>query len=115
MRLNDDERTYLDRRQALITRWWVIGSVLLLAIGGVVGFLWVRSPLLINPWRTARLVAAERVPPATLAEMAVKLPVVFLVCCVLLVALVLFQFAAVVQERRLLRIIRDRLRDDEGR
>jgi hypothetical protein len=114
MKLDDDEKAYLDRRQALTTRWWVIGPMLLLAIGGVVGFLWVRSPLLIDPWRTARLIAAGRVPPTTLAEMAAKLPVVFLVCCVLLVALVLFQFAAVVQERRLLRIIRDRLPDGGG-
>jgi hypothetical protein len=115
MKLSDDELAYLDSRQALARRWTLIGSLLLLAIGGVLTFLWVHSPLLVNPWRTAELVAGQHVPPLTLAEMAVKLPVVFLICCVLLVALVLFQFAAIGQERRLLKIIRDRIEGDDPR
>jgi hypothetical protein len=82
-----------------------VGVGLLIAVCAVVAFLNHRSPLLVDPWETAALLEAERVPEHTLSEMAVKLPIVFLLCCGLLVAMVLFQFAAVGNERRLLRLI----------
>ena len=58
-----------------------------------------------NPRETANLLEAGRVSPPTMAEMAAKLPVVFLVCCGLLVAMVLFHIASAVNERKLLKIL----------
>ncbi len=103
--LTDEESAYLRRRRSLVRRWPVVGGVLIAAIVAVVLLLYRRTPLLVNPWETAALLQAERVPPLTVAQMAAKLPIVFLVCCGLLMALVLFQFAAGATERRLLRLI----------
>jgi hypothetical protein len=114
MRLTDQESRYLARRRSLVRRWPIVGAILLVAIAVVLAFLFLRSPLLANPWQTASLLMAERVPPPIMAEMAVKLPVVFLVCCGLLVGLVLFQFGAAVTERRLLSLIDSLLEGDRA-
>jgi type VI protein secretion system component VasF len=103
--LTEEDAVFIDRRRSLAKRSLVVGIILLAAIIGVAVFLFVSSPLLINPRETASLLEAERVPPQTMAEMAAKLPVVFLVCCGLLVAMVLFQLASAANERRLLKIM----------
>jgi hypothetical protein len=105
MPLTDEQCRYLVGRSRLVQRWPAVGAGLLAAIALVLIFLYSRSPLLINPWYTARLLETGGVPDHTMAEMAAKLPVVFLVCCGLLVAVVLFQFAVMAHERRLLGLI----------
>jgi hypothetical protein len=105
MPLDDSDLSFIRRRSALVRRWPVAAWAMLAGIVAVLGFLLYRSPLLVNPWEVASRIEAETVAAPTLALMAALLPVVFLSCFVLLVALVLFQFAAMTNERRLLRII----------
>jgi hypothetical protein len=106
--LTDRELEFVARRRRLVQRWPAVSAVLLAAIALTVGGLYLRTPLLVDPWKTSALLRGGQIPPPTIAEMAIKLPVVFLVCCGLLVALVLFQAAASTTERKLLRLI-DRL------
>lgn len=105
MPLDDSDLSFISRRSALVRRWPVAAWAMLAGILAVLGFLLHRSPLLVNPWEVASRIKAGTVAAPTLALMAGLLPVVFLSCFVLLVALVLFQFAAMTNERRLLRII----------
>jgi hypothetical protein len=105
MVVSEADLKYLDRRRSLAKRSTIVGIVLLVAIIGVAVYLYFASPLLMNPGETAALLQAEQVPPPTMAEMAAKLPIVFLVCCALMVAMVLYQLAAAANERRLLRIL----------
>ena len=105
MAMTEADREFVDRRRALVKRSMVIGIILLIAIIGVAVYLYFSSPLLMNPRETSALLQAGQVPPQTMAEMAAKLPVVFLVCCGLMVAMVLFQLATVANERRLLQIL----------
>jgi len=105
MALNERDRRFVEKRRSLIRRTFVAGVVLLIAIIGVTGYLYTKNPLLMNPGETARLLEDQRVSQPVMAEMAAKLPVMFLVCCALLVALVLFQIAAAANERRLLKIL----------
>jgi hypothetical protein len=114
MPLSDEQREYLAGRNRLVKRWPAVGAGLLAAIALVLLFLHSRSPLLINPLYTTRLIETGGVPDHTMAEMAAKLPVVFLVCCGLLVAVVLFQFAVMANERRLLGLI-DELAGEDGK
>lgn len=105
MPLDDAQLRYLAGRERLVKRWPAVGAALLTAIAAVMLYLFLRSPLLINPWHTAMLLEGGSVPQHTMAEMAAKLPVVFLVCCGLMVAMVLVQFAVTVTERRLLGLV----------
>jgi hypothetical protein len=111
MPLDDAQRRYLAGRERLVRRWPAVGAVLLTAIAAVMLYLFLRSPLLVNPWYTARLLEGGSVPQHTMAEMAAKLPVVFLVCCGLMVAMVLVQFAVTITERRLLGLVEELARE----
>jgi len=113
--LTEADKKFIERRRSLAKRSLLVGIILLVAIIGVAVFLFFSSPLLMNPRETANLLEAERVPPPTMAEMAAKLPVVFLVCCGLLVAMVLFQIASAANERKLLKIVESLVeRDNSG-
>jgi hypothetical protein len=105
MALTEGDRRFIEKRRSLVRRTFAVGIVLLVAIIAVAAYLYTTNPLLMKPVETSRLLGDKRVPEHVVAEMAAKLPVVFLVCCGLLVALVLFQLAAAVSERRLLKIL----------
>ena len=105
MPLDDSDMVYIRRRNALVRRWPPVGWAMLAGIAAVLGLLLLRSPLLVNPWEVTSRLEVGTIATPTLTMMAALLPLVFLSCFVLLVALVLFQFAATANERRLLRII----------
>ena len=108
--LSELDATYLNRRRMLTRHWRVAGWLLLAAIAAVLGFLFVASPILVSPWEVAARMRTETLPLSTVQTMALMLPVTFLGCFMLLVAVVGFQFAAAANERRLIAII-DGLRD----
>jgi hypothetical protein len=105
MALEGDGLAFVKRRSTLVRRWPAVAWAMLAGIVAVFGFLLYSSPLLVNPWEVALRIEAETLATPTLTLMAALLPIVFLSCFVLLVALVLFQFAAMANERRLLQII----------
>lgn len=103
--LGERDATFLDQRRTLTRHWRVAGWLLLAAIVAVLGFLFVASPILVSPWEVAARMRTDTLPLSTMQTMALMLPVTFLGCFVLLVAVVGFQFAAVANERRLIAII----------
>lgn len=105
MPLDEADLAFVRRRSALVRRWPVVAWAMLAGIVAVFGFLVYSSPLLVNPWEVAARIKADTIAVPTLTLMAALLPIAFLSCFVLLVALVLFQFAAMANERRLLRIV----------
>jgi hypothetical protein len=109
----ETHRKYVEGRRRLVARWNVVGWSLIAAIAAVLGFLFLTSPLLVNPFEVLARVGTGSLPAPTLDLMAVMLPVVFLGCIMLLVVLVIFQFAAIANERRLIAIIDDLLRHGE--
>jgi hypothetical protein len=113
MKLDDGERRFLDQRRRLVARWRIVGWVMLAAIGVMVLFMYLRNPMLVNPWLVMDGVEAQSIPPATLGMMAILLPVIFLVCCFLIAVLVIFQFGWVANERRLLEIV-DKLEEEDS-
>ena len=48
--LDETPRTFLEGRRRLVTRWKVVGWSLIAAIAAVLGFLFLTSPLLVNPF-----------------------------------------------------------------
>jgi hypothetical protein len=105
MAVTEGEAAFLARRQRL-TRWWTpVGWSLLIGIGGMLGWMSWRTPLLVNPQLVIASLEQDAIPQSTLRLMAGLLPVAWLLCFLLLAALVLCQFAAISTEKRLLRII----------
>ena len=84
MALDEADAVFVKRRSALVRRWPIAGSSMLVGIVAVFGFLVYSSPLLVNPWQVAARIKAETLAVPTLTLMAALLPIVFLSCFVLL-------------------------------
>jgi hypothetical protein len=112
MALDEQQQRFLARRRRL-TRFWPLGGTALLAmvLALLIG-LYLRVPLLVDPFAVAEQLHAGSIEEATLLLMAALLPLLSLACFLLLVALILFMFAAFANERRYLRAI-DSLLDTE--
>jgi len=109
-----DDLGFVEKRRPLVRRWGVVGWSLLAVIAAVLGFLFLTSPMLVDPFEVVAGVSTDSIPTARLQLMAIMLPVVFLGCFLLLVVLVIFQFAAMSNERRLIAIIDRILGDHKG-
>jgi hypothetical protein len=111
MHLKATDSIFISRRSSLVRYWPVAGSVLLLMLTGLGGWLWIDVPWLINPWEVMEALEAGELPESTLILMAMLLPVVMLACLVFSVLFVLLAWLGFANERRLLEII-DRLQAD---
>jgi hypothetical protein len=104
-KLSERDARFVEQRRTLSRRWRFAGWFLCAAIAAVLGFLFLKSPLLVAPWEVVARLRTESLPLTTLQTMALMLPITFLGCFVLLVAVVAFQFAAFANEQRLIDVI----------
>jgi len=105
MALSVRDEKFVEQRRTLNRHWRVAGWLLLAAIAAVLGFLFLSSPLLVSPWEVVSRLRTGSLADSTLQTMALMLPITFLGCFVLLVAVVALQFGSAANERRLLDII----------
>ena len=111
MHLKATDSTFINRRSSLVKYWPVAGSLLLLMLFGLGGWLWIDIPWLINPREVVDALEAGKLPDSTLTLMAMVLPVIMLACLVFSVLFVLLAWRGFANERRLLEII-ERLQAD---
>ena len=114
--LFDAELKYIDRRTRLIRIWRYVGLAVLLILVLFTCYLFLNSPLLINPFHVTEQIEAGAISQSTLLIMAAMMPLVMLLVMFVMVVLVVFLYAAFANERKLLAIIQ-KLRDkkDHGR
>jgi len=99
---------WIERRQRQV----VLGRRLLL--GGLVVWLgalvWLvlRHPLMTNPLHLLRQLEQNAVDPATLSVLAILTPLLFGLVALLLLFLLLLGLGCMIQEGRLLRLLRDK-------
>jgi hypothetical protein len=105
MDLTEQEVRFLAHRTRLVNAWRYVGVVLLASLAGVVGWLFWFVPLLANPFSVLTLLKDASIPSSTMALSTAMLPIVFLICILLALAIVLFVFAAVSNERKYLSIV----------
>jgi len=86
--LLETDTEFLAKRQ-LNNRVW--GSVGPLLIGGLIilfGFLWFAAPMLVNPFAVMNRLQEDSVDITTLQTMAIMLPMVFSLLCIVMLALI---------------------------
>ena len=108
-----EQQAFLDKRRGLIRAWRYVGPVLLLAILGFSAYLFIRTPLLINPFEVISRLEAGTLEESTTVILAAMLPVMFGGMLVLLIAIVLVMYAAIANEKKYVAII-EKLRSTRG-
>ena len=111
MKLNENYGDFLEKRRRLLKAWRYAGPSLLLAILGLVVFLKVRTPLLIDPYEVVSRLEAGSLEQTTLELMAVLLPITMILVCFVLVMLVVFIYAAFSNEKKYRQILQVTERD----
>ena len=104
--LTGDDEAFVGRRERLVAAWPIVGGVLVVSVLVLGGWLWFRSPHLINPFLVADGLKDNAIAELTLVMMALILPIMTIGCLVILLVGLVFSFVAFANERRLIRIIR---------
>ncbi len=105
MELDRTQQEFLEKRRKLVRSWPSMGLILLIGMVVTLLWLWIQQPLLINPYEVVDRLESGSIDSATIALMAVMLPLLFLICFVLLMIVVLFAYAAFANEKKHLKII----------
>jgi hypothetical protein len=117
MNLSQRQSRYLERRRKLLKAWRYTGPMMFLGIIGLVIYIKINSPLLIDPYEVISRLESGSIEQSSLELMAVLLPIVFIIVCFLLVVLVAIMYVALLNERKYLEILgkttSDDLRDSE--
>lgn len=109
----DKERSFLEERQRLVRYWKIAGPLMIGVFLGLVGWLYLKAPLFIDPFRVLSRLEEETLEPSTLILMAGLLPVVVITTLVVLAALIIFSYCAIRREKKYLQIIRGLLKREE--
>lgn len=106
MQLTPVEQTFIERRTRFIRAWKVAGPLLLIALLGLVLWLLLTRPLMINPWTVLAALDAGLIDSSTLTLLAAMMPAVLLLCLMTVVVCLLLVYAALANERRYVAMIR---------
>lgn len=105
MSLSQSDADFLLKRRQLSENWKYVGVPLLVACIGLTVYLWIKSPLLSNPFVVAERLQNHTIDPSTAMLAAVMLPIVTSALLGLAVTMVLLMFRAFAHERRLIAIV----------
>jgi hypothetical protein len=108
MQSNRQSERFLEKRRTLLAAWRYAGPLLLLVIGGFAAYLFISTPLLINPVAVAAGIESGSIEQSTLQLLAMFVPFLFITACFLLVVLVVLMYAAFANEKKYLAILDDR-------
>ncbi|MBN1223193.1 MAG: hypothetical protein JXB23_08075 [Candidatus Aminicenantes bacterium] len=110
--MDEQYLSFLKKRRRLAIFWPVVATLLLMGILAFLVWMFVKNPLLVNPFEVASRIDAGTIENSTLILMAGMLPIMFLACILILVVVVLFGFSMFSKEKKYLDII-DRLLREE--
>ena len=111
MQLDSKESEFIEKRARLLKLWPWFGGGLLLMLVFLGAWMWISVPFMINPWHVFAALEAATLPASTLDIMAAMLPVVILLFLVFVAAILLMLFAAFASERRLIRLLRQCMKE----
>jgi len=111
--LTPEQEKYLARRSSRQKIWpWAGGLLALIWLGGMAA-LFLRLPLLANPFHMLEQLEANRVPASSLVLYSGMLPLLFHMAAFLMLVLIVFFVDRMLGERKFLAIV-SRLREGQG-
>lgn len=105
MKLSNEEERFFAKRARFVKTWRYVGAIMLTMLFGLIIWLFLSNPLLINPFVVLTRLNNDSIPDSTITLMADMLPVAVLMCIVLTVTVVLFAFITFSNEKKYLTII----------
>lgn len=105
MELTETERRFLDKRRKLLNIWPLAGYLSLSMLALLTGWLFWKSPMLVNPYLVWSELQSGSIGESNLLLMAGLLPVVILLLLIICLIVVLFAFSAFNNEKRELKLI----------
>ncbi len=108
MHINVQSDAFLEKRRKLIAAWSIAGPLSLLGLAAFFVWMYLSTPLLVNPFEVAERLESGAIDEPTLAIMSLLLPVMISLCFLVLVVIILCVYAAISNEKKYLQLI-DRL------
>ena len=100
-------QAFLEKRRRLLKTWRWIGPLCLLLIFVLLLWLYLHSPLLVNPFEIVSRIENETLESSILSLMALMLPIIVLACFGLLIAIIVFMYAVFSNEKKYMEIINE--------
>ncbi len=104
--ITPQEQAFIEKRFKLTRAFTWVGSGLLALLFGLTLWLWMTTPLFINPKEVALRLEEGTIPQSSIETMAILLPVLTLTCFVLTAIFIFFAFIGFSNERKLIAIIK---------
>jgi hypothetical protein len=105
MHIDTQFDAFLEKRRKLITAWNIAGPLSLLGLAAFFAWLYLKTPLLVNPFEVADQLESGTIDEPTLAIMSMLLPVMTSLCFMVLVTVILFVYAFISNEKKYLQVI----------
>jgi hypothetical protein len=102
-----NQNDFLVKRSKLVKSWQVVGPTALLMIFILVLYLYLKTPMMINPFEVLAKIQKGLIEQSTLEFMAVILPLMVITTCFLLVILVIVMNSAIDNEKKYIEMIDD--------
>lgn len=103
--MNPDIQKMLQQRQRFIRVWPPIALLLAAATLGFYTWAFLKQPILVNPIHVFHLIQANHLNTATQGLLSIMAPILFLTIGVLVLLLLLFVTAGLINEGRLIRLL----------
>jgi len=103
--LTEAQEKFMTRRRRFVRTWPFVGLVLLAALAGVFIYVFVRTPLLANPFYVNDALLDRTLADGQARAMAVFVPILFWMVFLLGVMLILLAFASFANERKWAQIV----------
>lgn len=111
--MNPRDAAFIERRARLL-RWWPIAAAAMIAsLTALTGWLFVHSPMLVNPLALKARIKANDLAPGTLEIVAMMAPALALFCIAVVAIMIFYGFAITANERRYHKII-DAMNKERG-
>ena len=115
MGLSERQRTYLNKRGRLLRYWRFVGVFLVLLWLGLVAWLWIAHPLLVNPIVVQQRLQTDRIAGGTVQLLAAMLPIAVDLALLLTLFVVVLVAVVLRNERRYRDIVHTLARDGDDR
>ena len=103
--INQKDRNFIDKRKKLHRYWPIMGTTMILMMLGLVIYLFIRTPKLINPFLVVELIKTNAIDPRTMVLMTAMCPVLTIFLLFTVAVVIVYVWAFMVLEGRYHKIL----------